>query len=82
MNTASCTNSILPDTCQLVNLHVYKDNRKSDSRVTGTGRRGWIFLPPSQQISACCKLVFVYFSTSVTTYNRGSSLDIYSLPVV
>lgn len=37
---------------------------------------------PLQQIPACCKLVFVYFSTAVTTYNRGSAQDIYSLPIV
>lgn len=37
---------------------------------------------PLQQIPACCKLVSVYFSTDVMTYNRGSALDLHSLPIV
>lgn len=37
---------------------------------------------PSQQILARCKLVFVCFSTAVMTDNRGSALDIHSLPIV
>jgi len=35
-----------------------------------------------QKIPACCKLVFVFFSTAVMACNRGSALDTSSLPTV